>query len=113
MPCVSGRAEMSSVRGAAMVRAFRRECGICTLFNGSGKNHLAYAAYFGPFPSRSSLHCSVLGHFHQYVQTAGFPCPGKLAIGVEFAAVSHQRGENDYHGPTQAGVTVPAVLLKI
>ena len=31
----------------------------CTLFNGSGKNHLAYAAYFGPFstfqPALSSL----------------------------------------------------------
>ena len=28
MPCVSGRAEMSSVRDATMVREFRRECGI-------------------------------------------------------------------------------------
>ena len=83
------------------------------IIEGSDGIHLTYAAYFGPFLSRSSLHCSILGHFHQYVQTAGFPCPGKLAIGVEFAAVSHQRGENDYHGPTQADVTVPAVLLKI
>ena len=37
MPCVSGRAEMSSVRDAVVVRAFRRECGILTLFNGPSK----------------------------------------------------------------------------
>ena len=49
MPCVSGRAEMSSARDAVVVRAFRRECGILTLFNGSDGIHLAYAAYFGPF----------------------------------------------------------------
>ena len=28
VPCVSGRVEMSGIRDAAMVRAFRRECGI-------------------------------------------------------------------------------------
>ena len=49
MPCVSGRAEMSSARDAVVVRAFRRECGILTLFNGSDGIHPAYAAYFGPF----------------------------------------------------------------
>ena len=38
----------------------------CTLFNGSDGIHLAYAAYFGPFSPRFNLHCSILGHFHQY-----------------------------------------------
>ena len=69
MPCVSGRAEMSSARDAVVVRAFRRECGILTLFNGSDGIHPAYAAYFGSALSRSNLHYSILGHFHQYVQT--------------------------------------------
>ena len=85
MPCVSGRAEMSSARDAVVVRAFRRECGILTLFNGSDGIHLAYAAYFGPFLSRSNLHCSILGRFRQHVQTVGFLYPGKLAIGAQFA----------------------------
>ena len=38
MPCVSGRAEMSSVRDAVVVRTFRRECGILVhCLNGPGK----------------------------------------------------------------------------
>ena len=40
---------MFSVRDVAMVRAFRRECGILYTVNGSDGIHLAYAAYFGPF----------------------------------------------------------------
>ena len=52
---------------------------------GSGKNHLAYAAYFGPSLYRSNLHRSILGRFRQHVQTVGFLYPGKLAIGAQFA----------------------------
>ena len=76
---------MSSVRDAAMVRAFRRECGILTLFNGSDGTHPAYAAYFGPSLFRSNLHCSILGRFRQHVQAVGFLYPGKLVIGAKFA----------------------------
>ena len=48
MPCVSGRAEMSSARDAVVVRAFRRECGILTLFNGSDGIRVVWVGYFGP-----------------------------------------------------------------
>ena len=35
MPCVSNRAEMSGARDAAMMRAFRHECGIlCAILTG-------------------------------------------------------------------------------
>ena len=54
-------------------------------FNGSGKNHLAYAAYFGPLPSRSNLHCSILGHFHQYIQTGG---GGLHLLGANFSSTA-------------------------
>ena len=82
MPCVSGRAEMSSARDAVVVRAFRRECGILTLFNGSDGIHLAYAACFGPSLSHSNLHCSILDRFRQHVQTMEFLYPSKLVIGA-------------------------------
>ena len=54
----------------------------CTLFNGSGKNHLAYAAYFGPLLLHSNLRRSILDRFRQHVQIMGFLYPGKLAIGA-------------------------------
>ena len=41
---------MSSVRDATMVRAFRRECGILTLFNGSVGIRIAYSACFKTIP---------------------------------------------------------------
>ena len=34
---MSGRAEMFGIRDAAVVRSFRRECGILYTLNGSGK----------------------------------------------------------------------------
>ena len=37
MPCVSGRAEMSGIRDATMVRASGVNATFCTLLNGSGK----------------------------------------------------------------------------
>ena len=36
----------------------------CTLFNGSGKNHLAYAAYFGPFSRFSYVVPPILCDWH-------------------------------------------------
>ena len=71
MPCVSGRAEMSSVRDAAMCGHSGVNAIFCTLFNGYDGIHTAYSAYLDPSP-RSDLHRSTLGYLHQYVQTVRF-----------------------------------------
>ena len=73
--CRGGRARHGCP--ASVTLTWCRHSGVnaafCTLFNGSDGIHLAYAAYFGPFPSCSNLHCSILGHFHQYMQTGRDP----------------------------------------
>ena len=76
MPCKAGLAWPSSVCDAAMMRAFRHECGIlCAILTGLMESTHHTRLILDP-SSRSSLHCSILDHFHQHIWAVGFPYPG-------------------------------------